>query len=83
MKILYFSWIKDKLGKSNEEIQLNDNIKTINDLMTMLKQTNESYLDAFKDTSSIKVSINMETARFEDSIIDSDEVAFFPPMTGG
>ena len=51
--------------------------------MTLLKQTNESYSDAFKDTSSIKVSINMETARFEDSIIDSDEVAFFPPMTGG
>ena len=83
MKVLYFSWIKDKLGKSHEEIQLNDNIKTINDLITSLKQTNENYLDVFKDTSSIKVSINMETARFEDSIHDSDEVAFFPPMTGG
>ena len=83
MKVLYFSWIKDKLGKSNEEIQLNDNIKTINDLITSLKETNENYLDVFKDTSSIKVSINMETAKFEDSILDSDEVAFFPPMTGG
>ena len=48
-----------------------------------LKETNENYLDVFKDTSSIKVSINMETARFEDSINDNDEVAFFPPMTGG
>jgi len=83
MKVLYFSWIKDKLGKSHEEIQLNDNIKTINDLITLLKQTNENYLDVFKDTSSIKVSINMETARFEDPILDNDEVAFFPPMTGG
>ena len=83
MKVLYFSWIKDKLGKSNEEIQLNDNIKTINDLITSLKEINENYLDVFKDTSSIKVSINMETAKFEDSILDSDEVAFFPPMTGG
>ena len=42
MKVLYFSWIKDKLGKSHEEIQLNDNIKTINDLITSLKQTNEN-----------------------------------------
>lgn len=83
MKILYFSWIKDKLGKSHEDIQLNDNVKTINDLITSLKQTNENYLDVFKDTSSIKVSINMETAGFEDSINDNDEVAFFPPMTGG
>ena len=45
MKVLYFSWIKDKLGKSNEEIQLNDNIKTINDLITSLKETNENYSD--------------------------------------
>ena len=83
MKVLYFSWIKDKLEKSHEEIQLNDNIKTVNDLITLLKKNNENYEDVFKDTSSIKVSINMETARFEDSIHDNDEVAFFPPMTGG
>ena len=83
MKILYFSWIKDKLGKSHEEMQLNDNIKTVNDLIKLLKKNNENYEDVFKDTSSIKVSINMETAEFEDSIHDNDEVAFFPPMTGG
>ena len=83
MKVLYFSWIKDKLGKSHEEVQVGDTIKTINDLITLLKQNNENYEDVFKDTSSIKVSINMETARFEDSIHDNDEVAFFPPMTGG
>ena len=83
MKILYFSWIKDKLGKSHEEMQLNDNIKTVNDLIKLLKKNNENYEDVFKDTSSIKVSINMETATFEDSIHDNDEVAFFPPMTGG
>tara|TARA_B100001029_G_C14778629_1_gene295250 strand:- start:188 stop:439 length:252 start_codon:yes stop_codon:yes gene_type:complete len=83
MKVLYFSWIKDKLGKSHEEIKVNDNIKTINDLIKLLKQTNENYNDVFKDTSSIKVSINMETAKFEDTIHDNDEVAFFPPMTGG
>ena len=83
MKVLYFSWIKDKLGKSHEEIELNNNIKTINDLIGLLKQNNENYKDVFEDTSSIKVSINMETARFEDSIHENDEVAFFPPMTGG
>ena len=83
MKVLYFSWIKDKLGKSYEEIQVNDNIETVNDLITFLKQTNESYKDVFKDTSTIKVSINMETASFKDTINNNDEVAFFPPMTGG
>ena len=42
MKILYFSWIKDKLGKSHEEMQLNDNIKTVNDLIKLLKKNNEN-----------------------------------------
>lgn len=83
MKVLYFSWIKDKLGKSHEEIQIKDKINTINDLIILLKNTNETYKEVFEDTSSIKVSINMEVAKFEDSIHDNDEIAFFPPMTGG
>ena len=83
MKILYFSWIKDKIGKTHEDVQIKDNIKTIDDLIAYLKKSNESYEKVFKDTSSIKVSINMETANFKDQINNNDEVAFFPPMTGG
>ena len=83
MKILYFSWIKDKIGKTHEDIQIKDNIKTIDDLIAYLKKSNESYEEVFKDTSSIKVSINMETANFKDQINNNDEIAFFPPMTGG
>ena len=83
MKILYFSWIKDKIGKTHENIDIRDNIKTIEDLIAFLKKSNESYEEVFKDISSIKVSINMETANFKDQINNNDEVAFFPPMTGG
>ena len=83
MKILYFSWIKDKIGKSHEDIQIKDNIKTIDDLVKLLKDSDKNYEEVFKDTSSIKVSINMETADFKDQINNNDEVAFFPPMTGG
>ena len=83
MKILYFSWIKDKIGKTHEDIQIKDNIKTIDDLIAYLRKSNEGYEEVFKDISSIKVSINMETANFKDQINNNDEVAFFPPMTGG
>ena len=83
MKILYFSWIKDKVGKSEEEFLLEDEVKTVKDLIIFLKSKNDMYKEAFEDISSIKVSINMEIANFEDIIANNDEIAFFPPMTGG
>ena len=83
MKILYFSWIKDKLGKSEENIILQEQIKTVEQLVIFLQNKNDIYKDIFKDNKIIKVSINMEVSNFNDSISDQDEIAFFPPMTGG
>ena len=83
MHILYFSWIKDKLGKSQEDIIIDQNISNVSELIDFLKGKNEKYKEVFKDISSIRVSINMETANIEDPIRINDEIAFFPPMTGG
>ena len=83
MNILYFSWIKDKLGKSKENIATDKNIINVSDLIDFLKNKDETYKEVFKDISAIRVSINMETANIEDPIHANDEIAFFPPMTGG
>lgn len=83
MKLLYFSWIKDKIGKAQENIEIQSNVKTVEDLIVFLQNTNDKYKSVFEKTSDIKVSINMETANFNDVVNDNDEVAFFPPMTGG
>ena len=83
MNILYFSWIKDKLEKSKENITIDKNIRNVSDLINFLKDKDEKYQEVFKDFASIRVSINMETANIEDSININDEIAFFPPMTGG
>ena len=83
MKILYFSWIKDKIGKSNEEITINENINTVNDLILYLKNDDNNYKEVFDDISSIRISVNLETTGPEAVIKNDDEVAFFPPMTGG
>ena len=83
MKILYFSWIKDGIGKNQEEFDINENIKTISDLVNFLITINEDYKKVFSDLSSIRFSKNMNLVNIDENINNDDEIAFFPPMTGG
>ena len=83
MKILYFSWIKDGIGKSQEDIILNESIKNISDLINFLITINDDYKKIFSDLSSIRFSKNMNIVDINENIKNEDEIAFFPPMTGG
>ncbi len=83
MRILYFSWIKDGIGKSQEDIDLTGNIKNISDLINFLSKINNDYNKVFSDLSSIRFSKNMNLVNIDENIKNEDEIAFFPPMTGG
>ena len=83
MKILYFAWIKDGIGKNREEIDIDESIKTISDLIDFLINKNEDYKKVFSDLSSVKFSKNMNLVSIDENINNNDEIAFFPPMTGG
>ena len=83
MRILYFSWIKDGIGKSQEDIDLTGNIKNISDLINFLSSINNDYNKVFSDLSSIRFSKNMNLVNIDENIKNEDEIAFFPPMTGG
>ena len=83
MRILYFSWIKDGIGKNQEDITIDKNIKTISDLINFLITINEDYKKVFSDVSSIRFSKNMNLVNLNENIKNEDEIAFFPPMTGG
>ena len=72
-----------QVGKNQEEIELDDNIKTISDLISHLQKINENYKDAFNDLSTIRFSKNMNLVNIGENISNNDEIAFFPPMTGG
>ena len=83
MRILYFSWLKEKIGLNSQEIIKPNNVETVDDLIAFLKEKSEKHKNAFSDLNSIKVAVNQEFADLEKKIKEKDEIAFFPPVTGG
>ena len=83
MVIKYFSWIREHIGKSEESFDLPSNVTTINELINYLNSLNDQYKHAFAKRSLIKIAINKTYSPIESKISNNDEVAFFPPVTGG
>ena len=83
MKILYFAKIKEVIGKSEDSITINEQT-TVKDIVEKLKIINESYKLAFQDLKNIKCSVNCNYIdSFQTKVTNNDELAFFPPVTGG
>ena len=83
MVIRYFAWLRDHTGCAHETIICPPNVTTISALITHLSQRSEGHRAAFAHEGIIKVAINHEFAALDDVISPEDEVAFFPPVTGG
>lgn len=81
MIVLYFAWIRQKIGKSEERITVP--VSDISALITHLKDLGPNYADAFADLSRIRVAVNQHHKGLDAKIGPDDEVAFFPPVTGG
>ena len=82
MKILYFSWLREKIGVPFEELEVQS--ENVNDLIKELIRTDQKYALAFEDIKSIRVAVDQKLIQnLNVSIKDVKEVAFFPPMTGG
>jgi molybdopterin synthase sulfur carrier subunit len=83
MHIKYFSWVRDQIGVESENITLSNEITSVNDLLKHLKNKSEKHNKALIDISVIRCAVNMEVVNLDFSINDADEIALFPPMTGG
>ena len=83
MVVKYFSWIKEHIGKSEEVIDLPTDITTIKELISYLENLNDNYRSAFEKKNLIKIAINKSYSSLDDKIDNNDEIAFFPPVTGG
>ncbi len=83
MIIKYFSWIKEHIGKSEEQIDLPNYITNVNLLINYLNELDEKYNIIFEKKELIKIAVNKTYSSFDTNISNSDEIAFFPPVTGG
>ena len=81
MNILYFAWVRERIGLPREEIDTK--AATVAELVEELKVREERYALAFSDLSALRVAIDQELTGFDASLEGVREVAFFPPMTGG
>lgn len=83
MRILYFAWLKDKIGRSSEELAQPDDVADVAALIAWLKARGGEYAEAFADPKLVRVAVNHEYVQLDHPVADGDEVAFFPPVTGG
>jgi molybdopterin synthase sulfur carrier subunit len=83
MKLLYFAWLKSKTGIAEEEVTPPPEVATVADLLAWLQTRGPGYADALADLSALRVAVNQEYARPADPVGSGDEVALFPPVTGG
>jgi molybdopterin synthase sulfur carrier subunit len=83
MKVLYFSWLRERTGVGEEDIVPPPNVIDVESLIAWLKTRGGGYSRAFSDLKLIRVAVNQEYVGLDQPVAADDEVAFFPPMTGG
>ena len=83
MKAVYFAWVRERVGKAEEEIAPPAEVATVADLIAWLSRRDEAYAHAFENPKIIRAALDRAHAKPEARIAGAREIAFFPPMTGG
>ena len=83
MKVLYFAWVRERIGKSEETVEPPAAVRTVGDLIGWLATRGDEYAHAFETPRTIRAAIDHTQVRPDAAIAGAGEIAFFPPMTGG
>lgn len=83
LKLRYFAWVRERVGKPEEDIDVPAGIATVGDLMIWLAGRGEEYAYAFENPKVIRAAIDRAHVKPHTPIGTASEIAFFPPMTGG
>ncbi len=83
MKLLYFAWLRTKIGTGLEEIEPPEGVADVAGLLDWLASRGDGYADALADLSLVRVAVNQEYVALDHPVAAGDEIALFPPVTGG
>jgi len=83
MKILYFAWVRERIGKTEETVEPPADVRTVGDLVAWLSGRGEEYAYAFENPRVVRAAIDRAHVKPDAPLAGAREVAFFPPMTGG
>jgi molybdopterin synthase sulfur carrier subunit len=83
IKLRYFAWVRERVGKPEEDVEPPANVRTAGELMTWLAGRGDEYAHAFANPKIIRVAIDRAHMQPGAPIAKASEIAFFPPMTGG
>lgn len=83
VRLIYFAWVRERVGLAEEQVALPEGAQTVLDLVRWLKARDEGYAAAFADETLVRAAINQTHVKPGASLEGASEIAFFPPMTGG
>ena len=83
MRCVYFAWVRERVGVTDEEISPPESVVTVGDLIGWLVGRGENYAYAFENAKAIRGAIDRTHVKHDARIAGAREIAFFPPMTGG
>jgi len=83
VRVLYFAWVRERIGKSEESLEPPASAATVKDLIAWLASRGEEYAYAFEKPGVIRAAIDKVHVKPDAPIAGAKEIAFFPPMTGG
>ncbi len=83
MKLLYFAWLREKVGVSEEDVSPPESVTTVAALTEWLEAKGGAHAEAFANKAAVRVAVNQEYVNFDHPVKAGDEIAFFPPVTGG
>ena len=83
MRVLYFALLRERVGMAEETVSPPAEVRTVADLVVWLRGRSEQHEAALANAAMVRVAVNQDYAQPNDAVRPGDEIAFFPPVTGG